>query len=570
MRRLMLTFTVAIFLVTEVASAYMWGSGVNMGNPMCPQPYAAARGSVNDFDTVRAAQNALNSKKRARDRARRDMENAKKDFEDYKKAIKDHFSNSAAQDVLQHMDQSSNRTNWPQCNGQGVLGISAGTDRDVAQHGELSRKFASNNLWCSRESDIFATYAEDGGSFNSDLCKVKFQPILKKKDSGGTEYACKRALEKYSDAKSKNDEAAEAFARAEDEFKQASNALRRAQDDAQDALDSDTEGGICESGNCPRSNRTAGRQPSDLQVAGSLFLAGLGGAAAYSLGRHAIDTNGQLGWQSSPYQAASVGYPMLMHGIYGALGGGIGPGAMACAGTVGGAFPYGPMGAMNGMPFGGPLGGAFGYPPNMMGPFPGGGMYMPGMSPGGFNPLGMMNPAMMNPAMLPMMNNPFMNPMSQMMNPFGSPFGNQFGNPMMNPNMMAMQYQQQMMQQYMGQMQQYMQQQQFAMQDYMYRQQTVSGLQQEMARIQMQIYSISSGMGGMGAPAMLPYPGPGGYGGYGGTPGMPGMPGYPGYQQPRPYYPGTGYPGTPPYVPGSNYPGTGYPYTSPYVPRASR
>lgn len=69
-----------------------------------------------------------------------------------------------------------------------------------------------------------------------------------------------------------------------------------------------------------------------------------------------------------------------------------------------------------------------------------------------------------------------------------------------------------MMNSYMQAMQNYMQSQQAYLQDQQYRAQTISSLQDQMMRLQMQIYQISAGGSysgyNLGGPTTLPYPGP--------------------------------------------------------------
>jgi hypothetical protein len=602
MRKLMLMMMLAVYVTGETSHAY-WGTGMYMGAPMCPYPYGGGTGAADDDDDVYQSRKERDRAKREWNKAKREHDAAKKLYDRYDASLKKRLNGRVLQDVKEHMERGYSRDQWL---GACEAGASANTPGGNAQPagGAQAQPAAQPSVapvpvvvtpsqinqategrpgrlrgpWCSAEkTDLWqGYYAEDGGDINPAICADSNPPqIVNKNSSTEDRIKCEIALKEYGKAFREMRAKGETVASAEENYvksklayESAREAAKAKREDGDDEDDSYAESD-CPSGRC----RGRGRTPSTLETVGSIGLAVLGGVLGYKGAKYAIDQNSRLGWPSNPYLATGAAYPLMSMGIYGALGGGIGPGAFGCAGTIGGAGAMGAIGMGMG-PFGlygGINGGAFGYPPGMFGPMMGGGMWNPGMFPGGgfmnpfmnpmmmgmggMNPMmgmGGMNPFMMNPFGNPMMGMGGMNPMMGMMNPMMGgmpgmmPFPGAMG-PGMGMGMPGMggPFQMQMMQQYMSQMQMQMQMQQAQMQDQMYRQQTVMSLQTEMYRIQQQIYMISSGSyggyGGGGA-SVLPYPGAS----------------YPGSPSP-------GYPGTPPYVPGP-YPGN----TTPYYPRTGR
>jgi hypothetical protein len=154
---------------------------------------------------------------------------------------------------------------------------------------------------------------------------------------------------------------------------------RLLEDGAEEIYDSLAEGMVpCLSGNCPKDGRNRRMRPG---LMGDILKIGAGALLTGYLGKRAIDQSTRAGYPAPPMTYASMGYPFLMAGLQGMMGG-----TWGCSPTIFGnqmaGSQFGPYGMMTGGLYP-TMGGVFGYPPGMFGNPMGGGMYMPGMYPGG-------------------------------------------------------------------------------------------------------------------------------------------------------------------------------------------
>ncbi|WP_413290766.1 hypothetical protein [Bdellovibrio sp. HCB337] len=180
---------------------------------------------------------------------------------------------------------------------------------------------------------------------------------------GDQSRACQKALPEYRKKYAESQKLG-------DEIDTAQRNIERLKDEAVDARaqaredrESGTEAGVCLE--CMASGSGYVTQQNSPNWAGVAANVGTGLAAmymGYKTNQMVAEYNSDLGWPTMANNSvASVGYPYLAAGVYGALGGGTGQGAFGC-GSTGGAY-----GNMNG--------GAFGYPTSMYGSPMGGGMY---------------------------------------------------------------------------------------------------------------------------------------------------------------------------------------------------
>lgn len=208
--------------------------------------------------------------------------------------------------------------------------------------------------------------------------------------------ACKGGLNKYYSSKSEVDEAKKVVEQMEASVKELQAAIKElrgekkkaAREYAREQRREMTEGGCVDCMLGGNGYVFKQQKPSGMEIAANFVL----GAGAILAGKSQNETiakyNAKLGFPSSSYPSVGYGFPYIMAGLYGALGGGIGHGGFGCGSSMaGGGYANGPGGMMG--PFGlgglyGPNGGgAFGYPNGMYGPSMGGGIYMPGMGPWG-------------------------------------------------------------------------------------------------------------------------------------------------------------------------------------------
>ena len=360
------------------------------------------------------------------------------------------------------------------------------------------------------------------------------------------EQICKTNLRTYQDTLDKHAKAEALVATLEGEVEIAKDTIRALKGELRTAMrerqremrESQTEGGCVE---CMINGSGGGQVVRKSSGMENLVNFGLGLTSMYFGSkdqREATEWHAKRGRDYTPVPTLAYGYPFMMAGLYGAIGGGVGQGAFGCASGVGGTGngngPYGMMGPFGNGGMYGNNGGAFGYPNGMYGNGQmGGGMYLPGMGSWGMNgPMGGMGNGMMGGIGGGMMGYPMGG---------GGMGGGMMGMPMgtgMDMSQMQMQMQQQAMQMQMQQYQQYMQMQQRYQENYMAKQRVVSGLTQELQSLMMRLQQAQMGMS------------TGGYLGFDSGMGI-----GTGYQQ-QPY-PNNGLPPTGSVTPGGYYPPTG-------------
>jgi len=335
--------------------------------------------------------------------------------------------------------------------------------------------------------------------------------------------------------------------------KQMSDARRAAVDEIKESLRERTEGGVCLECLAENSGYFYEKRETDWPGVTANILTGLMGVyTGYKTNQMVADYNSSIGFGTQPNSSAyMMGFPYIMNGIYGAMGGGMGMGGFGCGSSMGGGGNWNGANGMLG-PFGmGGLynpaaGGMWGYPQGMVGAGLSGGMFNPGMGPWGMNgpwgvnPYGMgmypgggmaisggfgfqmpghgNYPWMMNggiPGMgIPMMGMQMSSGMPMMGMAINGGMAMNAGMPMMGMQMSSgmpmmgmqmnsgmagmfdqsgMQMQQQMMQLQMQQYQMQAQQQQRYYENYMQRQRALSGLQQELMGLMNRIQMVQSG-----------------------------------------------------------------------------
>ena len=553
MKRLLLALLMASFFTSGAAKG-QWGAGVWGGNQGCPYEYGAGEGSIDDDDGIQNLKRMRAQKKREYDRKAKKQADLRRKKRNFERDIRRVLKSEAASAVIEHMDdRERNADSYAlQCSPGNVSAggsssslpryMIGGGSRGIGRNGSGGAAYPSKNIFCipvegAEEAcqrvgeagpncsiNWWPDYAQDGGAVDPEVCN---SPFIKNSATAEHKMDCKAAIQDYYDVSEQFNELAAELAAMKQDLKEFERTLDSERERLQSRIGEGEDGSEAYCPECESRRRGRVRSPTTLETIGSIGMSVLGGVLAYKGAKYAIDQNSRLGWPTQPYAAAAMGYPFLMNGLYGAIGGGIGGGAFACAGGVGGGgYGMGPYGMNGGMGLYGGMGGPFGYPMGMMGLGFGGGLYMPGMGPWGMagGMMGMMgNMGMMGGAMgmMGMMGNMGMmgGAMGMMgymgnMGMMGGAMG-MMGNMGMMGGAMGMMGNMGMMGGAMGMMGNmgmmggmdmgiYMAQQQQAQQDAMMRMQTVQRLQMELYQIQMQMQQImyggygSSSYGGSG------------------------------------------------------------------------
>jgi hypothetical protein len=437
MKRLLLALLMASFFTSGVAKG-QWGAGVWGGNQGCPYEYGAGEGSIDDDDGIQNLKRMRAQKKREYDRKAKkqaDLRRRKKNFEkDIRKVLK----SEAASAVIEHMDdRERNADSYAlQCSPGNVTGggssglpryMIGGGSRAIGRNGPGGAAYPSKNIFCIPVEDAqeacqrvgeagpscsinwWPDYAQDGGAVDPEVCN---SPFIKNSATAEHKMDCKAAIQDYYDVSEQFNELAAELAAMKQDLREFERTLDSERERIQSSIGEGEDGSEAYCPECESRRRGRVRSPTTLETIGSIGMSVLGGVLAYKGAKYAIDQNSRLGWPTQPYAAAAMGYPFLMNGLYGAIGGGIGGGAFACAGGAGGGgYGMGPYGMNGGMGLYGGMGGAFGYPMGMMGLGFGGGLYMPGMGPWGMGGgmmggmMGMMGNMGMMGGMMGMMGN---------------------------------------------------------------------------------------------------------------------------------------------------------------------
>ena len=217
------------------------------------------------------------------------------------------------------------------------------------------------------------------------------------------EEACVNDMEFYKKAVLRRATVVAEIARLEAERDRLKKAYRAAskqfKKDLKDGIyDGETEGDYCVG--CDFQRRQAyKREPDWANVGANLGMGLLGIYLGQRQTKMIAEYNSAQGFPTQNYASIGYGFPYIVNGLYGALGGGTGQGAFGCGGSIGGggnangpygmAGPYG-NGSIYGQGNGGPGSALWGYPQNMYGNANGGGQFNAGFSPWGMN--GMNNP----------------------------------------------------------------------------------------------------------------------------------------------------------------------------------
>ncbi len=420
----MVSTFIFLFVPHNSASAFMVGGGFGggMGGGMwgggmypaayCPYPSGIADGAYPMSVEEERLERALEAAQAEKRKLQAEVRLEEKRWERHEKAIRDHLSPGAAQQVIDHMTSSpakgwrnydlsaSQCTGWGGGRGSGPAaamsgfggggrgGASGGVNPDMFRlggstdrrggvgrgepvHPEFCVRFQppmqdDEGRWrehCDDEGincNTWWVFVAENGQVSPHLCHNEY---FQQSGSAQTALACQKALSNTDGHK-----IARNLADKQSQLSNVSATIEELKHNAEIAR-IETEA-LCDQGKCPRPRRRSGGGGGGGSVSPWIgpVMAAIGGYLGYRGAKYTANVNAELGWPTPPHLAASIGYPFLMAGLHGALGGGM-HGAFGCGPTGGG---YG----------GGMHGGAFGYPPWMMGMPPGGGIFMPGMFPG--------------------------------------------------------------------------------------------------------------------------------------------------------------------------------------------
>lgn len=397
-----------IFFSVSVAEAQYaeFGAGLYGGLSACPYDYEEGDGAEEDSDLVHEYRQNLSKARKALKDAKTKQTKAKTKLKTARGKIAKVIKGGALSTVTGHMDTPNDRTSYGEnCDGaeahqdgedddDAIPAVLRGQSNKQASAGSGSNYLPSDDSFCytinEKNYNAWLKYAQDGGLVDERICDEPKARFVNRSASYDQRSDCREGLSDYHDAAEELRDIGAEIADAKDNVK-LYEGLIEDQEEAERIAREDDDDTEADAG-CWWCRHH--RRPSTIETVANVGLSVLGGVLAYKGAKYAIDQNSRLGWPTSPYLAAGMGYPFLMNGIYGAIGGGIGGGAFGCAGgAYGGGYPYGPYGMMS--PYGtlggslyGGAGGAFGYPGGMFGTPYGNGLFMPGMYPGGGFPYG--------------------------------------------------------------------------------------------------------------------------------------------------------------------------------------
>ncbi|MBK9040334.1 MAG: hypothetical protein IPL83_14445 [Bdellovibrionales bacterium] len=429
MKRLLLALLMASFFTSGAAKG-QWGAGVWGGNQGCPYEYGAGEGSIDDDDGIQNLKRMRAQKKKEYDRKKKKQDDLRLKKRNFERDIRKVLKSNEASTVIEHMDDRERNADSyaEQCSPGNVTDGSPGmpnwvitrASRGIGRNGSGGGSlYPSKSAFCTHvennpascrmagfetpscDVSYWPDYAKDGGAVDPEVCN---SPFIKNSATAEHKMDCKAAIQDYYDVSGQFNELAAELAAMKQDLKEFDRTLDSERERLQSRIGEGDDGSEAYCPECESRRRGRVRSPTTLETIGSIGMSVLGGVLAYKGAKYAIDQNSRLGWPTQPYAAAAMGYPFLMNGLYGAIGGGIGGGAFACAGGVGGGgYGMGPYGMNGGMGLYGGMGGPFGYPMGMMGLGFGGGLYMPGMGPWGM--AGGMMGMMGNMGMMGMMGN---------------------------------------------------------------------------------------------------------------------------------------------------------------------
>ena len=434
-----------------------WGMG-GYGAQYCPYPMSSAPGATAKADALIRASRALKKAEEDKEKQEAKLNKLKAKQKKAIQSINAVLTNSAADQVIRHMQTGKNRndTDYTQACGQGA---SVGTPEkpitmppsgqpspdqnraiQEAPSAAITKKSAgrmpaSDEAFCmplggkteggqTRSINLWANkYAMDNGQVSSDVCYENYSGVARANVKSEKREDCQEGIDEYLEVQSEIDEAKANLKALNAQIKE----LNKLVDKERDRLEAAETNPEAKCDNCDLLARQSAYKPStgEILLSGGLALAGAG-LSAWAINQ-SIQYNAKAGWPTNPLMVAMPGMGLLSAGMFGLINGGMAGGSIGCAG--GG--PFGSMGGMPGMGpsmlpmMGGPGGGGpFGYPPGMN-PMMSGGAFLPGMM---GSPYGGGYPGMM-------MGGPMGMPMGGPM--MGGPMGYPMGGPMMGgPGMM--------------------------------------------------------------------------------------------------------------------------------------
>jgi len=417
-----------ILFIQNSAFANMWGTGLYGGMQQCPTDVRAGGGGVSESDLMEeirdeskeVAEQLKNLKQELNGREGLTSEIRKRE-----KSLSLLINESAISDVRSHLISGRSCGAWTGMDDQAVTGQGTGA---AAKEPSSKEVLVAARIGSSSSTPDSITVPEKLSAFRASEWKAVCEP------SGGNKQIISRAvctslaavvtapayldpvnvtecttdMEFYKKSVLRRIKIVADIARLEAERDRLKKAYRAAskqfKKDLKDGVYEDsTEGDYCVG--CDFQKRQAyKREPDWSNVAANIGVGLLGIYMGQRQTKMIAEYNSAQGFPTQNYASIGYGFPYIMNGLYGALGGGTGSGAYGCGSTIGGGGNWNGHMGMNG-PYGaggaypGANGNLWGYPQGMWGNPQAGGMFNAGFSPwgmngmgqggGGFNPYGM-------------------------------------------------------------------------------------------------------------------------------------------------------------------------------------
>lgn len=383
------------FLSVASAQSSQWGTGMWGGMQSCGTSAKAGAGSSSELDAVRDAQTAKQEAERKLREKERALKKVDNELSRARESIESAIDSSHADFLFTHMDTGRTCEEY-KCDFEGTAG-------PCPPSRNTPNAATSEILSYTQEEWIRVCSPNRSGGVNGAVaCSIARNPDGDRRLQSG----CSRSMDVYAKKSGEKRRLEGEIARLKNSIEDFEENIQTAKEDILEKLREkqrgQTEGGICIEcmGNNGQGGGQSGRGTGGTDWANVLSNVGvglLGVYMGYQTNKMVAENNSAMGWPTQNYPSWSYGFPYLMNGLYGALGGGTGQGAFGCSGGMGGtgnwngaAGMMGPFGQGGMYSMGG--GGAFGYPNGMMGAMMGGGMYNQGMGPWGMSgPNGGMN-----------------------------------------------------------------------------------------------------------------------------------------------------------------------------------
>ena len=392
-RNFAIVLALSAFFVVNLAQA-QWGTGMYGGMQSCGYPTADADGASSYIDELREIADQIKEVQEKIRTLKKEKRESEKEIIKYKATMERSFNADGMDIINTHVDEGYSCRSYK---GIGDKVAESGSTTGAVNGADVKQNDIGNiepNKVINLETLKSICPADKTNLVGNKLCNVKTLFIAEsiKIDKS----ACSAAVNNY--PKSVREvKVLTAQIEALNESvkllkKQMTDARKVAVEDIKDALRERTEGGICLECLTSSSATYQKRETDWPGVAANVFTGLAGLYMGYKTNQMVSDYNSSIGFASQPnISSMAMGFPYLLNGVYGALGGGVGSGAFGCGGTVGGGGnwngPYGMAGpfGMGGLYNPGAAMGPWGYPQGMVGAGMGGGMYMPGMGPWGMN-----------------------------------------------------------------------------------------------------------------------------------------------------------------------------------------